>query len=201
MPSEPESAEQAKKALRKAMLARRAASPEAERLADSAAVCALLSHRGDISAPSGAVAVYLAVRGEADVSAFAAELMGRGIPVAAPRWNGATYELAALEGLDARFLRAGPMGVPEPAEPRIVPADAVACWLVPGLAFTPDGRRLGYGGGWYDRLLAGARRGAIKLGIARPFQMVAEIPEGPHDVRMDDVVCAGGSRVSAVNAP
>ncbi len=65
-------------------------------------------------------------------------------------------------------------------------------WIVPGLAFTRTGARLGYGGGWYDRLLAGTDPLDILLGVAYPFQMVEELPSEPHDIRLTDVVVAEG---------
>jgi 5-formyltetrahydrofolate cyclo-ligase len=57
-----------------------------------------------------------------------------------------------------------------------------------GLAFTRDGRRLGYGGGWYDRLLADAPRGAEMLGVAYSFQVVEDLPAEPHDITLTAVV-------------
>ena len=65
-------------------------------------------------------------------------------------------------------------------------------WVVPGLAFTRKGARLGYGGGWYDRFLAAADPSAVLLGVAYPFQMVEELPSEPHDIRLTDVVVAEG---------
>ncbi len=65
-------------------------------------------------------------------------------------------------------------------------------WIVPGLAFTRTGGRLGYGGGWYDRLLAGTDPSAILLGVAYPFQVVEELPSESHDIRLTDVVVAEG---------
>ena len=73
------------------------------------------------------------------------------------------------------------MGILEPAEAEIVSPKAVGTWLVPGLAFTRDGKRLGYGGGWYDRLLSGAPKASLKLGIAHAFQVVDDLPCEPHD--------------------
>ena len=80
--------------------------------------------------------------------------------------------------------------VPEddpPPDPRLV--DVV---IVPGLAFTKDGDRLGQGGGWYDRFLAGVRPDCITIGVAFGPQVVAALPVEPHDVRMDLVVTDDG---------
>ena len=60
---------------------------------------------------------------------------------------------------------------------------------MPGLAFDPHGGRLGHGKGHYDRLLASSVfDGAWKVGIGFDCQIVAKIPTGEHDVRMDAVV-------------
>lgn len=60
--------------------------------------------------------------------------------------------------------------------------------LVPGLAFSKDRHRLGRGGGFFDRLLAGPASRAFKLGICFALQLVDEIPTEPHDVVLDAVV-------------
>ena len=60
--------------------------------------------------------------------------------------------------------------------------------LVPGLAFTRDGARLGRGGGFYDRLLNGQAANAIKFGICFEFQVVDFVPSETHDVLLDAVV-------------
>jgi 5,10-methenyltetrahydrofolate synthetase len=80
------------------------------------------------------------------------------------------------------------MNILEPAEADIVKPDEVGVWIIPGLAFTTDGNRLGYGGGWYDRLLAAASESARKIGVAHEFQIVDDLPHEPHDVRMDGII-------------
>ena len=60
--------------------------------------------------------------------------------------------------------------------------------LVPGLAFTRDGHRLGRGGGFYDRLLSRLPARTVKLGVCFDLQIVAQLPSEPHDQRMDAVV-------------
>jgi len=60
--------------------------------------------------------------------------------------------------------------------------------LVPGLAFSRDGHRLGRGGGFYDRLLTGRASNSIKVGICFAFQLVETIPIEPHDAIMDAVM-------------
>jgi 5-formyltetrahydrofolate cyclo-ligase len=60
--------------------------------------------------------------------------------------------------------------------------------VVPGLAFTVDGRRLGQGGGHYDRFLPRLRPDCVTVGAAFAEQIVDELPTDPHDVRLDLVV-------------
>src|SRR5206468_9474683 len=60
-------------------------------------------------------------------------------------------------------------------------------FVVPGVAFDRRGVRLGRGFGWYDRALAEHGRGA-RIGLGCDFQIVAELPEAPWDIRMHAVV-------------
>ena len=172
---------------------RRALTPE-ERTAASEAICAKLAADSDIGLQvdpfdwGSPVAVYLASPQEIDLSPFIRKMLTTGVKVVAPRWNGETYEVAVLRGLDETCLRKGPMGILEPAEAEIVSPKEIGTWLVPGLAFARDGKRIGYGGGWYDRLLAEAPKAARKFGIAHAFQVVDDLPSEPHDIRLSEVI-------------
>ena len=64
--------------------------------------------------------------------------------------------------------------------------------LVPGLAFSRDGHRLGRGGGFYDRLLAGRARDAVKVGVCFALQLHEAIPSEVHDVVLDAVITDKG---------
>ncbi len=168
-------------------------SPDSKAVAD-ASVCEKLKARKDVRekiSPAGdgtPLAVYLASPGEINIDPYIEHVLRAGVEVVAPRWNGSTYELARLKGLDGANLRTGPMGIREPSEADIVEPPQVHAWIVPGLAFTRDGKRLGYGGGWYDRLLASAPADAVKIGVAYPFQIASDIPAGPHDIPLSGIV-------------
>ncbi len=77
----------------------------------------------------------------------------------------------------------------------VVPGDepdpsSVDVVVVPGLAFTTDGHRIGQGGGWYDRFLAGIGPDTVTIGVGFREQLVDELPVEPHDVRLHHVVTA-----------
>ena len=74
--------------------------------------------------------------------------------------------------------------VPE-EEPDAATIDLV---VVPGVAFTAGGHRLGQGGGWYDRFLIGLRPGVARIGVCFAECLVDELPTEAHDVVMDLVL-------------
>jgi len=178
-----------KRDLRRSMrTARRAVPPEAKSRHEARIAQALLARRDVLSAidAHSPVCVYLAVADEIDLAPFISEVRARGGVLVAPRWNGSAYALARLEG----ELREGPRGIPEPAyDDPVAPRD-VGLWVAPGLAFTVDGARLGYGGGWYDRYFASASPTAPRIGVAYPFQIVSSLPCEKHDIALTNVLCA-----------
>ncbi len=95
------------------------------------------------------------------------------------------YEVRSLSELITGF-----MGIPEPNVPagrerNINDADLV---IMPGAAFDSMGNRLGYGAGYYDKLLAGLKRKSPLVAIAYEEQIVDSIPSEPHDVKVQAIV-------------
>jgi 5-formyltetrahydrofolate cyclo-ligase len=76
-------------------------------------------------------------------------------------------------------------------EPRPDPR-SVDVVIVPGTAFTADGRRVGQGGGWYDRFLADVRPGCVTIGVGFAPQLVDDVPTEPHDVVLSLVITDAG---------
>lgn len=93
------------------------------------------------------------------------------------------------------LLKAGPYGTKEPRPDKLESFPQVL--LVPLLAYTEMGERLGYGGGFYDRTIAGLRkRGEVfTCGVAYTAQKVAHLPTEPHDERLDAVLTEQDYRV------
>ena len=99
-------------------------------------------------------------------------------------------------------LQSGQWGLREPAaDPtRAVAPNAIDLILVPGIAFTRAGARLGRGGGYYDRLLSGLPPGACKIGVCFDVQILPELPTESHDQHVDFVATESGI-LSATSAP
>lgn len=75
----------------------------------------------------------------------------------------------------------------EPEEGIPVPLGEIDLLLVPGLAFTLAGRRLGRGGGYYDRVLAEAGAGTKRMGVCFAFQVLEALPLEKHDLPVQKV--------------
>lgn len=172
-----------KAALRRSVRdARRAMTPD-QRHATSAAICSRLRLLPELLTVRVAL-VYAAANFEVDIETAAAELRRRGIRTLYPRVRGDDLDLVPVADTDR--LVAGQRGIREPlgqsADPTLV--DVV---VVPGVAFDLRGRRLGQGGGHYDRLLPRIGE-ALRVGVAFACQIVPRIPDEPHDIAMDLLV-------------
>lgn len=91
-----------------------------------------------------------------------------------------------LKSLDE--LQPSTFGIMEPKEDRIRPVEhcETDVALVPGIAFDVAGRRIGYGGGYYDRFLAAFR--GKKVALTYELQVYESIPAEPHDLPVDVIV-------------
>ena len=92
-----------------------------------------------------------------------------------------------LKAYDPTRLQPGYQGISEPLDScQTLAPEEIDLVLVPGRAFTREGRRLGRGKGYYDRLLPRLKN-AARVGVAFPFQIVDELPVEPWDERLDAV--------------
>jgi len=80
----------------------------------------------------------------------------------------------------------GSYNVPEPKVKKIVKPEVIDLAIIPGIAFDKHGSRIGYGKGYYDKLLK--QVSAKKIALAYEFQIVQEIPTEAHDVKMDMII-------------
>lgn len=132
----------------------------------------------------------LSVGSEVETGELVAEAKRRRLRVVVPVTvvEGRRLVLAEFEG--AETLEPGPFGILEPsvASRKLVAVDDVDALVIPGVAFDDQGNRLGWGAGYYDRLLADARRGVPIIALAYECQIVPAIPPRDHDVRVSVIV-------------
>lgn len=155
-------------------------------------VQALILHRPpgpvlDLVPEDAVVGVYRATPDEAPAGGYARFVHERGNPVALPWFadRDAPMEFRAhTDPHGETDLEDGPFGrQPRQAAPRLDPT----VLFMPLLAFTPNGDRLGQGGGHYDRWIE-AHPDALRIGLAWDMQEVSSLPVEPHDMALDLVV-------------
>ena len=138
---------------------------------------------------AGVVMAFWSFGSELPTGPLLEDLHRRGKTVALPR---------IVEGeLEVRCYRPGDrvsetaFGAFEPADGRVLDAAEIEVVAVPAVAFDRQGRRVGYGGGYYDRFLPATGAGATHVGIGYALQLLPageELPAGHFDRRVDVVV-------------
>ena len=135
------------------------------------------------------VGLFHPIRGEVDVFAARQELRHKGWTTALSKTDVANRALQFFRVEENTTLTPGVYGILERAkDAAAVAPKELAALVVPGLAFTPKGERIGYGGGFYDRFLSDPSVHAIRIGVAYALQLVPALPDEPHDEGMDYVV-------------
>ncbi|SPE57247.1 5-formyltetrahydrofolate cyclo-ligase [Verrucomicrobia bacterium] len=172
--------QQAKAALRQEVCARLKQMSSADRLAGSARARALLLQQPEWR-NAQSILFFAPLPEEVDLWPLVEEALAAGKTVALPRFEAAHGHYSACQVRNlARDLKPGQFGIREPVNtcPQLV-LNLLDFILVPGVAFDLQGRRVGRGRGFYDRLL-GVLRG-VTCGVAFDEQIVEAIPVEPHD--------------------
>jgi len=180
---------EAKRAMRRRVLALRdSLTPEA-RAARSAEIAARIAALPSFVA-AARVSLTFAYLSEWDTRPLIEAALATGKSVALPRVVDAArmLELHLVRDIGRSILPSA-RGIPEPLPelPRITPQD-IDWVLVPGLAFDLQRRRLGYGGGYYDRLLRLFAPGTPYVSGAFDLQMVEQVPVAAHDCSVDAIL-------------
>ena len=180
---------EAKRALRERVLRARDSLPAAARAEAGAAIVRMLTARPDYGA-ARALLLTLPYGSEWDTRLLLTVALEQGKTVAVPRVNleRRMLDLHVVRDL-GRDVEPGYRGIPEPHAGRPTMELAAIDWvLVPGVAFDLRGHRIGYGGGYYDRLLPALPRSAACVAAAFELQIVDEVPTAPHDFALDAIV-------------
>ena len=137
---------------------------------------------------SKSVLFFWPMANEPDLRTLCNEALQAGKVVAFPKYfaDSRSYSSVAIRNLE-QDMAAGRFGIPEPAlsSPELL-LKVLDLILVPGLAFSFDGVRLGRGKGYYDRLLS--QIAGTRCGVGYDWQIADSLPNEPHDIRLDCLV-------------
>ncbi len=184
------SVRECKRQIRRSILAARRRLPEEERIARSRRVwehlTALPCYRR-----ARVILWYMAFDKEVLTEGLIRLALAEGKRVILPvvRADRHTMEFSEIHDIECD-VAPGYGGILEPRAEcrRPVVVEAIELIILPGVAFDPQGGRLGFGAGLYDRVLAGFPRHIPKVGMAFDFQVVPWLPRQPHDVLLDGIV-------------
>lgn len=171
---------ESKRRLRQEMLRRLQAIAPARRALEEEVVTAAIQDSPDWRRAT-TLLLYRSLPGEFSTVGLANGAWRAGKRVAMPRVT-APGQLALHEVRAWTDLRPGTFGVHEPAASAAqVEPSAIDLAIVPGVAWTREGARLGRGGGYYDRLLGQLR---LAWGVGFDVQVLRDVPTLPHDARV-----------------
>jgi 5-formyltetrahydrofolate cyclo-ligase len=163
-----------------------------ERQEASQAICEHLSTLTSVHS-SETILAYLPLQEEVDLSNLLTAWIEESRTVCIPivEWESKKMHAGLLPSMDKEALIERKHGLREPRNPQTIPADTIDVMLVPGLGFDRSGRRLGRGGGYYDRYLENCRS-PIVIGVGFDCQLVETIAHETHDQLMTVVVTPSG---------
>ena len=175
-----------KKALRAEIREKKRAMTEEEILSRSARLGELFL-ASDAYKNAKTIYGYLPYNQEVRTIPMLTQAIADGKKVAVPKVIGDTMVFIYMDDLSR--VEKGYAGIPEPIDNAPVADDKEALVLMPGLAFTEKGDRMGYGGGFYDRFLADEPNHPT-LALCYAFQMVEKLPTEEYDIPVDAVLWA-----------
>jgi len=189
-PHAPDPAAEAKRGLRRRVIAARDAAPPTDRAAWSVAICRRVAQSAEFRR-ARCTLLFAPFGSEVDTTALMRAALDSGKRLVLPRVNPETRALELREvTCPESQLVPGLWDIPEP-DPEACPEAPLAdvdFVLVPGVAFDQERGRMGYGGGYYDRLLGGLRADAGALAVGFALQVVPEVPRADHDLRVPAII-------------
>ncbi len=158
------------------------------RYARSLAACKHLVQQPEFLS-ADVVMIFLSLPDEVDTAALALAAWQMNKTVCAPQvlWEHRRMMPVEITSLDTN-MRVSQHDVQEPIEGRPIPLEMLDLVVVPGVAFDRHGRRLGRGGGFYDRFLAQNGLAAKSCGLALREQLVDDLSAEPHDQSVKMIV-------------
>jgi 5-formyltetrahydrofolate cyclo-ligase len=137
-----------------------------------------------------AIAGFVDFRNEVYMRPILQAVLNANIALMLPRISPDGSQMTFYQVNDLTHFTTSPLGIREPDPERCALADPnqLSLVLTPGVAFTKDGYRLGYGGGYYDRFFETISADVQRIGLAFELQIVPKVPHEAHDVRVHCVV-------------
>ena len=179
---------QDKAGLRKELLGRRDRIPPEVRKAKNRMIRETLLSLEEFKS-SGIIFFFASFRTEVDTTELIKISLSMGKHAVLPKVNPDMHDLLLFEVGDFADLTPGYMGIPEPsAAAEQVGINDVDVVIIPGAGYDASGNRVGYGGGYYDRLLAGLQRDIPIIAPAYEEQILDSVPSEPHDIRVNLIV-------------
>ena len=175
-----------KKQLRRMIRERKRAMTEAEIQSRSEALAQLL-YASEAYRNAKTIYGYLPYNQEVRTVPMLEQALRDGKRVAVPKVFGDEMKFLYLQ--DLTQVAKGYAGIPEPIADEPVAEDKTALVLMPGPAFDPQGHRIGYGGGFYDKFLA-AEPNHPTLALCYEFQLLPKLETEEHDIPVDVVLWA-----------
>ena len=193
---------QAKRQIRTEIIAWRDAQPAAERQEKSLAIWKHFFELPEV-AQARTIMLYHSIRSEVSTESAIEQVLSTGRRLALPRVDSAAKVINAHEVSDLSQLERSSFGILEPSSTApIIDPDEIDAIAVPGLAFDALGYRVGYGAGYYDRILPLLRPDAFITGVAVAGQCVDRLPRHEHDFRLLNLVTEEGvQRQPRMQAP
>lgn len=176
--------QQLKKALRQEVLEKRFGLTPEERKAKSREIEKRLFSLPEFQA-ARTVMFYASFRSEVETHDMIRQALAEGKRVVLPKVKGKDLALFEIRDFD-RDVKPGKWDIPEPASGKPVRQEKVAFIVVPGAAFDEHGNRLGYGAGFYDKLLTDYK--GTSAALAFELQIVSRVPADQHDVPVQKIV-------------
>lgn len=182
-----------KKAFRKSALLRRSSIPAELRALKSRKIMELVLAL-PLTARAGIISVYIDFRSEVETRALIRRLMDEGKTIALPVVHYDTWELKfkTISSLDSLVQTPKLIWEPAPGTGKDIMIQDIDLILTPGAAFDYQGNRMGYGAGFYDRVLKQRREDTQAIGLAFIEQVVEAVPIEAHDQKVNAIVTDTG---------
>lgn len=175
-----------KKELRATIRQQKRAMTEEEIVTKSQQVCRLLTEH-DLYKNAKTFYGYLPYNQEVRTTPLLEQALRDGKRVAVPKCYGDEMKFIYMDDLSK--VEPGYANIPEPIEDGPIADDPTALVLMPGLAFDPEGHRVGYGGGFYDKFLAQEPHHPT-VALCYDFQMLPHLETEEYDIPVDLVLWA-----------